>query len=172
MMMAKMLVLLATAATATRPIGYMVQWIVDDLSLPSIPAEYIRVVKALNNMRAINAPWERPGTEGQHDASYASAAGLFHKVPPEQRLVAEELCPWKHVAEAMRQSFPDRGWVGDLASPFLEGIDKLVSLGDELPAYRQAAGTRFSACATELSSFAAAARDHSCQHTCAQSCKR
>jgi len=93
-----------------------------------------------------------------HDVSEATAGGLFMKVPPEQRLVPEESDPWRHVQLACEAAFPDKERVGAVTPPFLEAIERILDLGNNLEAYRAFVCEEIEECVALLAPFSEAAR--------------
>ena len=78
-------------ATLQRPVGRLVSWLVEEAGLPGLPNEYAQVVQRLHQLLVPSEPWSRPAVGSQHDVGEVSIAGIFTKVPPHLRLVAEEL---------------------------------------------------------------------------------
>ena len=75
------------------------------LGLRDTPAEYLDALSRLRAMRQIHKNYVRPTRTSAGGTSNATAYGIFSKVPPEERLVAEERDCWAH-ARAARELGP------------------------------------------------------------------
>ena len=78
------------------------------LELRDTPVEYLEALCRLRAMRQVHAPFVRPTRMSAGGTSNANAYGIFSKVPPEERLVAEELDCWAHARAARELFFPER----------------------------------------------------------------
>ena len=62
----------------------------------------------------------------------SNAYGIFSKVPPEERLVAEERDCWAHARAARELPFPERLPGTELGPVILRAIDIIIDLGPDL----------------------------------------
>ena len=78
------------------------------LELRDVPVVYLEATRRLRAMRQVNARYVRPTSKSHGGTAKAGAYGVFSKVPPEERLVAEELDCWAHARAARELFFPER----------------------------------------------------------------
>ena len=89
---------------ADRQPGWAMAFALGPLGLRDTPVEYLEALRRLKAMRQVEAKYVRPTRVSAGGTSNANAYGIFSKVPPEDRLVAEELNGWAH-ARVARASF-------------------------------------------------------------------
>ena len=108
------------------------------LGLRDTPVEYLEALRRLRAMRQVNAKYVRPTLKSAGGTSNATAYGIFSKVPPEERLVAEERDCWAHARAARELHFPERLPGTELGPVILRAIDRIVDLGPNLERTRRA----------------------------------
>ena len=107
------------------------------LELSEVPEVYLEALHRLRAMRQVAARYERPTNKSAGGTAAAGAYGIFSKVPPEERLVAEELDCWAHARAARELFFPERLPGSELGPVILQAIDLIVDLGPDLERTRR-----------------------------------
>jgi hypothetical protein len=120
------------------------------LGLRDTPAEYLSAIHRLRAIRQVDARYVRPTRASAGGTSNANAYGTFSKVPPEDRLVAEELDCWAHARAARELLFPERLPGTELGPVIIQTIDKIVGLGPNLERTRRALIAEWQAIAESL----------------------
>jgi hypothetical protein len=120
------------------------------LELHDTPAEYLEALRRLRAMRQVHQKYVRPTRASAGGTSNATAYGIFSKVPPEARLVAEERDCWAHARAARELYFPERLPGTELGPVILRAIDRIVELGPDLECTRRALTAEWQAIAAAL----------------------
>jgi len=120
------------------------------LELSDTPVEYLDALRRLRAMRQVNAKYVRPTFRSAGGTANATAYGIFSKVPPEERLVAEERDCWAHARAARELHFPERLPGTELGPVILGAIDKIADLGPALERTRRALTAEWQAIAAIL----------------------
>jgi hypothetical protein len=120
------------------------------LGLRDTPVEYLDALRRLRALRQVDARYVRPTRASAGGTSNANAYGTFSKVPPENRLVAEELDCWAHARAARELLFPERLPGTELGPVIIQTIDKIVGLGPNLERTRRALIAEWQATAESL----------------------
>ena len=108
--------------------GWAMAFALRPLELSDTPVEYLDALRRLRAMRQVNAKYVRPTFRSAGGTADATAYGIFSKVPPEERLVAEERDCWAHARAARELHFPER-LPGTELGPVIKGaIDKIADL--------------------------------------------
>ena len=135
--------------TERRP-GWAMAFALRPLGLRDTPAEYLDALSRLRAMRQIHKNYVRPTRTSAGGTSNATAYGIFSKVPPEERLVAEERDCWAHARAARELHFPERLPGTELGPVILRAIDRIVELGPDLERTRRALTAEWQAVAATL----------------------
>ena len=117
--------------------GWAMAFALEPLGLHEVPEVYLKALRRLRAMRQVTARYKRPTRTSPGGTTAAGAYGIFSKVPPEERLVAEELDCWAHAREARRLFFPERLPGSELGPVILQAIDLIVDLGPDLERTRR-----------------------------------
>ena len=120
------------------------------LELRDVPVVYLEATRRLRAMRQVNARYVRPTRASPGGTAGAGAYGIFSKVPPNERLVAEELDCWAHARAARQLFFPERLPGTDLGPVILRAIARIIDLGGDLERTRRALTAEWRAIAKSL----------------------
>ena len=120
------------------------------LEMHEVPEVYLKALHRLRAMRQVTARYERPTRKSPGGTAAAGAYGIFSKVPPEERLVAEELDCWAHARAARELFFPERLPGTVLGPVILQAIDIIIDLGPNLERTRRALTAEWQAIAGSL----------------------
>ena len=120
------------------------------LELSEVPVVYLEATRRLRAMRQVNARYVRPTSKSHGGTAKAGAYGVFSKVPPEERLVAEELDCWAHARAARELFFPERMPGSELGPVIIQAIEKIIDLGPSLERTRRALITEWQEIAESL----------------------
>ena len=126
------------------------------LELSEVPEAYLEALHRLRAMRQVAARYERPTNKSAGGTAAAGAYGIFSKVPPEERLVAEELDCWAHARAARELFFPERLPGSELGPVILQAIDLIVDLGPDLERTRRTLTAEWRAIGESLRPFSKA----------------
>ena len=107
-------------------IGYMLICIAQACGITCVPPEYAAAVVRLRRMRRISSVYQRPGVSSNNDVSELHRCGRYTKVHPLDRLVAEELDPWRHLNEALKLRFPRKHGAGKIGNCMREAANELA----------------------------------------------
>eukprot|EP00900_Chrysochromulina_parva_P009534 jgi/Chrpa1/18582/Chrysochromulina_OHIO_Genome00025611-RA len=118
--------------------GWAMAFALGPLELSDTPVEYLEALRRLRAMRQVHEKYVRPTVRSAGGTANATAYGIFSKVPPEERLVAEERDCWAHARAARELLFPERLPGTELGPAILRAIDRIVDLGPELERTRRA----------------------------------
>ena len=128
----------------------------EPLELSEVPEAYLEALHRLRAMRQVAARYERPTNKSAGGTAAAGAYGIFSKVPPEERLVAEELDCWAHARAARELFFPERLPGSELGPVILQAIDLIVDLGPDLERTRRTLTAEWRAIGESLRPFSKA----------------
>ena len=120
------------------------------LELSDVPVVYLEASRRLRAMRQVNARYVRPTRANTAGTAGAGAYGIFSKVPPDERLVAEELDCWAHARAARQLFFPERLPGTELGPVILRAIARIIDLGGDLERTRRALTAEWRAIAKSL----------------------
>ena len=130
--------------------GWAMAFALRPLELSDTPVEYLEALRRLRAMRQVNAKYVRPTRKSAGGTSSSTAYGIFSKVPPEERLVAEERDCWAHARAARELPFPERLPGTELGPVILRAIDIIIDLGPALESTRRALTAEWQAIAAIL----------------------
>ena len=130
--------------------GWAMTFALKPLGLRDTPVEYLEALCRLRAMRQVNAKYVRPTRKSAGGTSSSTAYGIFSKVPPEERLVAEERDCWAHARAARELSFPESLPGTELGPVILRAIDRIIDLGHKLEGTRRALTAEWQAIAAIL----------------------
>jgi len=117
-----------------RPIGYAIAF----LSLQTVPPAYKEAVELLRAARWCTAPYERPPPTSDGRV-YKGLSTLGNKLV-DNTLISEALDPIKHIADALRLSFPEPSFDVKLATELIQAIAYAMESKD-IVAEREAQST-------------------------------
>ena len=120
------------------------------LELSDVPVVYLEASRRLRAMRQVDARYVRPTRANTAGTAGAGAYGIFSKVPPDERLVAEELDCWAHARAARQLFFPERLPGTELGPVILRAIARIIDLGGDLERTRRALTAEWQAIAESL----------------------
>ena len=105
---------------------HVLHWIYSWLGLGELPPEWDDAVESLRRLRRGSAVYSAAQRAAKSDANVFRRTGVYYKVAPELRLVAEERCPFAHLEAAKRAKFPQRLAVQRLHGWHQSTVDDLV----------------------------------------------
>jgi hypothetical protein len=120
------------------------------LELREVPDVYLEALHRLRAMRQVTARYVRPISRSPGSTAGAGAYGVFSKVPPDERLVAEELNCWAHARAARELFFPERMPGSELGPVIIRAIARIIDLGAALERTRRLLTAEWQAIAESL----------------------
>jgi hypothetical protein len=139
----------AAQESQTRAVGYAIVAVLRECGIDHVPLVYGRAVERQRALAQIFSPYERP-VHPAHDLSLWHTPRAFVNVPPDERLVAEETCPWRHLEAAKLLDFPSRIH-GVVSTTHLAAVERAVEAGESLEQIRDAACEEWESIARSLS---------------------
>ena len=141
-----------------QPVGYAIARVLLACGIEHVPLVYVRAVADMQLLRRVQVPFQRPQSKVA-DITRWHSSGAFTKVPPEQRLVSEELDPWKHVAKAKVLEYPQKK--RSSAGALHEAVAvEVTRMGASLEKVRDATIERWQSIASTLDHLEQTIRSH------------
>ena len=111
--------------------GWAIRDICPLVGLSDVPQDYLGLLAKYRARRRVKTSYQRPPAAKAGDVERYHKRGAFSKIPPELRLVAEEVCPWRFLEAAIKLDFPIRRIVDQVPATHAEAAQKLAQLVEE-----------------------------------------
>ena len=119
------------ALQGEQPYGYLLRCIHHECALHTVPHYmelYCSAVHQLRRLVKVSVGYQPPPCGPYRELSTFHTYGQYTKVPPERRLVPEEMSPWKHMELACKVHFPKADTVASTIWPMhMDAAEKVAS---------------------------------------------